>query len=39
MSIMTDYTSMMTEARNWDSKTVNFAADEKFAARFSAIQM
>jgi len=39
MSVMTDYTSMMTEATNWASKTSDCAADAKFATKFADIQM
>jgi hypothetical protein len=39
MSVMTDYTSMMTEATEWSSKTADCAADAEFAAKFAAIQM
>ena len=39
MSVMTDYTSMMTEATEWAEKTADCAADAKFASKFAAIQM
>lgn len=37
-SIMSDYTSLMTEATEWSTKTADCAADPKFAAKFVAIQ-
>lgn len=39
MSVMTDYTSMLTEAAEWAEKTADCAADAKFASKFAAIQM
>jgi hypothetical protein len=39
MSVMTDYTSMMTEATEWTEKTADCAADAEFASKFAAIQM
>ena len=39
MSVMTDYTSMMTEATEWTEKTADCAADAQFASKFAAIQM
>jgi hypothetical protein len=39
MSIMSDYTSMMTEASEWAEKTADCAADAKFTSKFAAIQM
>ena len=39
MSVMTDYTSIMTEATEWAEKTADCAADAEFAAKFAAIQM
>ena len=38
-SILTDYTSMVTEAQDWATKTADCAADTKFAAKFTAIQL
>ncbi|MEJ6791336.1 MAG: hypothetical protein QNK89_00960 [Lacinutrix sp.] len=39
MSVLSNYTSMMTEATEWADKTADCAADAKFAAKLSAIQM
>ena len=39
MSVMTDYTSMMTEATEWTEKTADCAADAQFASKFAEIQM
>lgn len=38
-TILTEYTSMMTEAAEWSTKTADCAADAKFAAKFAAIQV
>lgn len=38
-SILSEYTSIMSEATEWSTKTADCAADEKFAAKFTAIQM
>lgn len=38
-SILSDYTSMLTEAQEWSTKTADCAADPKFASKISAIQM
>jgi hypothetical protein len=39
MSIMTEYTEMMTEAGEWTDKTSDCAMDPSFAAKFSKIQL
>lgn len=36
--ILADYTSLMSEASTWASKTADCASDAKFAAKFAAIQ-
>lgn len=38
-SILSEYTSMMTEATAWSTKTADCAADAEFASKFAAIQM
>ena len=38
-SILSDYTSMVTEAQDWATKTADCAADINFASKFSAIQI
>lgn len=38
-SVMTDYTTMMTEATEWADKTADCAEDAKFAAKLTEIQM
>jgi len=37
-SILSEYTSMMSEATEWSTKTADCAADPKFAAKFVEIQ-
>lgn len=39
MSAMTNYSSVMSKASEWAAKTADCAADAKFAAKFTAIQM
>lgn len=39
MSIMSDYSDMMSEAEEWADKTSDCEGDAKFAAKFAAIQM
>lgn len=38
-SILSDYTSLMTEAQSWATKTKDCATDPAYAAKFVAIQM
>jgi hypothetical protein len=38
-SILSEYTSIMTEATEWSAKTKDCATDPKFAAKFTSIQM
>jgi hypothetical protein len=38
-SILSEYTSILSEASEWSTKTADCAADTKFAAKFAAIQM
>ena len=38
-SVLSEYTSIMSEASKWSSKTADCAADSKFASKFAAIQM
>jgi hypothetical protein len=38
-AILSDYTSLMTDAQNWATKTKDCAADPAFSAKFVAIQM
>ena len=37
--LLTDYTSMMTEANEWANKVKDCAGDNKYASKFVAIQM
>ena len=39
VSILTDYTSMASEALDWETKTADCSADPQFVAKFSEIQM
>jgi hypothetical protein len=38
-SILSEYTSVLSEASEWSSKTADCAADAEFAAKFTEIQM